>query len=144
MSRLRGHKKRKKNKKIETKYRKRCWIISGHVINDTRQWRLWVRVGFSERHLGQILSGSGTKSRGEEKRYEFSRHRGSARWAITVRSRTMVGHRGRKMCLREGPRARLVSTSLCSRIVRDRHRDGPVIVEKIVLRLANWYNCTIE
>lgn len=71
MSRLRWTKKGKKiNKKKKNiiKYRKRCWIISGHIINDTRQWRLWVRVGFSERHLGQILSEEWNETEGGKKK----------------------------------------------------------------------------
>lgn len=96
-------------------------------------------MGFSERHLGQILSGSGTKPRGERKTIRIFEASvgGSARERLLLDQGRCSAIEGEKCVFERRPRARLVSTSLCSRIVRDRHRDGPIIVEKIVLRLAN-------
>lgn len=80
-------------------------------------------MGFSERHLGQILSGSGTRSRGEEKRYEFSRHRGSARERLLLDQGRWSAIEGEK-CVFERD---LVRASCPPRFVRESFVTGIVM-----------------
>lgn len=104
MSRLRGT---KKGKKINKK--KKNNKISEALLDNIgpRYQRYATMEIMGSRGVQWTASGSDfiwgvERNRGgeEEKRYEFSRRRSwKSSWAITVRSRTMLGHRGRKMCV---------------------------------------------